>query len=234
MNGFLISQPNHKFHIGSFAGRAAQFKCAADFFQPLFHVRQAIAARNAKAARSFTVFGGGIEAFAVVIDQQSEGGVCQRERNAHRGGGGMFEHVMQRLFECQEQIVAHLRRKRPRRELHGHVEPATNARDTQKILRELAQIGYQTVERVVLRIDRPDDFIHGPRQLAGRVVNLVQIVRRLMGIFQFGAAGLAQQRDARQAGAEVVVNVLGDARPFPFQRALPFQPLHFLAETAGG
>src|SRR5579884_4221321 len=44
------------------------------------------------------------------------------------------------------------------------------------------------------------------------------------------AAGLAEQRDARKARAEVVVDVLGDAGPLFFDRALAFQFFHFLAK----
>ena len=85
-----------------------------------------------------------------------------------------------------------------------------------------------------MRTDGPDDFVHGAGQFTGRQINLSQARHDLLRILPLSPIRLAEQHDARQAGAEIVVNVLGDARPFVFHDALPFQTLHFFVQPAAG
>jgi hypothetical protein len=52
---------------------------------------------------------------------------------------------------------------------------------------------------------------------------LVHVGRCRLAVGQFGPGALAQQADAGQARAEVIVDVAGDAGAFALQGALAFQ-----------
>jgi hypothetical protein len=60
-----------------------------------------------------------------------------------------------------------------------------------EFLDQFAEVARQTVERVVLRIHRPDDFIHRPRQLPRGGADLIEVFRRLRRIVHAAARRLA-------------------------------------------
>ena len=101
-------------------------------------------------------------------------------------------------------------------------------------MNQLVEVDRQAVQRVVLRVHRPDDFIHRPRQLPRCGADLVEVFFPLRRIVHVATRRLAQQIDARQARPEVVMDVLGDARPFPLDGPLPFENFHFAAHPAPG
>ena len=126
--------------------------------------------------------------------------------------------------------MAHFGAQHPRRHLGRQIEPATDAGHGQILLREFAEVVHQAVQRVVLWIHRPDDFVHAPRQFAGHVRYLTQMdagFLRRRAPRQFG-----QQADVREARAQIVVDVLGDAGAIPFHGALPFQNFQLAAQFA--
>src|SRR5262245_873597 len=137
----------------------------------------------------------------------------------------MFDDIVQDLLEGQEYVVAHFCGQRPRRQALGFIEPATNPRGAEEILREPSKIRYQTVQRIVLRIDRPNNFVHGPNELAGGAVDLIDVGDDLCLSFDFATDALAQHRDASETRAEIIVDVPGDTGTLSFNRMLP---LHLL------
>src|SRR5438445_11400209 len=63
---------------------------------------------------------------------------------------------------------------------------------------------------------------------------MFQVGGGLMSILDIGTARLTKHGDTGKAGAEVVVNILGDSGAFFFQGTLPFQLFHSLAKAAAG
>src|ERR1035441_282087 len=101
--------------------------------------------------------------------------------------------------------------------MQRYIKTAPDVERDQIILREISEVAGEAVQRVVLRVDGPDDFIHRAGQFARSVVNAVELRRGLRGIFQFAVRGLAQQRDAREVGAQMIVDVLGNAGALAFR-----------------
>ena len=93
----------------------------------------------------------------------------------------------------------------------------------QVLLRELADVIHEAVERVLPRIDRPDDFVDRLRQLARGVGDLDEVGLHFVG--RLPSRELAQQRDLRQPRAQIVVNVASDPAAVPLDGPLPFEPL---------
>src|SRR3954462_6128236 len=115
-----------------------------------------------------------------------------------------------------------------RRQMRGDVEAATNAREAEMFLLEFHGVSEEIFEGVVLRIDRPNDFIHGASEFASGAGNLANMGFGFAGAIQIGAGQFAEQSDLGEAGSKVVMNVFGDAGAFAFDSVLLFQQLHAL------
>ena len=122
----------------------------------------------------------------------------------------------------------------PVRELQWHFEAAAHPERHEIILREIAEIARDAVQRVVLWIDGPDDFVHRAREVARGIVDAVELRGDLRGMFQIAVRGLAQERDAREVCAEMVVDVLGDARAFTLDGLLALRVFQFAAQATAG
>lgn len=107
----------------------------------------------------------------------------------------MFDHVIDGLFVGEKEVVADLGRERPNWKLQRHFQAATNIRRAQKVLGEFNNVGGEAVERIVPRVDRPDNFIQRAGRGAGRAKNLPQILRGLLWPFQLVNHRLAEHRD---------------------------------------
>src|ERR1039457_4117781 len=118
--------------------------------------------------------------------------------------------------------------------MQRYIKTAPDVERDQIILREISEVAGEAVQRVVLRVDGPDDFIHRAGQFARSVVNAVELRRGLRGIFQFALRGLAQQRDAREVGAQMIVDVLGNAGALAFERLLLFEAFQLAPQPATG
>ena len=115
--------------------------------------------------------------------------------------------------------MPHFRIDGPRRQLQWNINPEPQSRRTQKLLREIGKIGRHAFNRIMPRIDRPDDLIHCVGHGPGRRINAFHFAGRRGGL-RFVQRRLAQHRDARQARPEIIMNILGNPRAFAFQRLL--------------
>ena len=83
-------------------------------------------------------------------------------------------------------------------------------------------------------INGPNNFVHGPRQLAGGAENLIGISGSLRESLKFTANTLTQHRDAREAGAEIIVDVASNPGALAFDCMLSFHLLQPGAHTTTG
>ena len=142
------------------------------------------------------------------------------------GGLGVLDDVVQRLLQRQKQVVTQFGIHAHRRQRQRQVHAATDSRRAQEILGKGGDVVHQPAERVVLRVHRPDDFVHRPGQLPGGTGDALEmradLVRLAPGQFR-------EQGDLRQARADVIVDVLGDARAVAFDGVLLLQQRQFAA-----
>src|SRR5437588_9334648 len=109
----------------------------------------------------------------------------------------MFHRIVEGFFERQKEVVPDFRCQWPRWELHWDVKPAFDMSSRQKILSELAEIGGEAVQCVMLGVYSPDDFVHRAGEFAGGFVNAIEIGGSF-GMVEFRAGRLAKHADARQ------------------------------------
>ncbi len=175
---------------------------------------------------------------AVVVHDQFERIGMQSQRDAHLVAGGVPDGVVERLFEGEEEIVAGLGRERPGGHLDRQVEPAAHIGRDEEVVRVLAHVVDQAVERVVLGIDGPDDLIERTRQIAGGIIDAREHGGGVGGLGERTAPRLAQHRDSGEARAEVVVDVLCDACALALDLMLALHaldlPLHAPADDMAG
>src|SRR6266496_2393612 len=93
-------------------------------------------------------------------------------------------------------------------------EAAAHAGQPDMFLSISARVGNEAFERIVTRVNCPDDFVQYARAALGLAGNLLNV-----GLDPFGGRGLAlgeltQQADLRQARTQLIMDVAGDARPF--------------------
>lgn len=115
-------------HGHAFAGTAGNFAPSTDALDPLLDVPQAISGRDPLCRRGGRL--GAIEAPSIVTNRQRELVGSHVERNADLRRRGVFDRVVERLFESEKEVVANLGRQRPGWDLEGDIETATDARST--------------------------------------------------------------------------------------------------------
>ena len=89
-----------------------------------------------------------------------------------------------------------------------------------QLVGKVRDVFHQALQRVAAGPQRPNDLFQRPHGLAGRLRDLLRVGLHLARIVLVRPGQVAQQGDARQRGAEVVVQVLRDARALALQRAL--------------
>jgi hypothetical protein len=178
----------------------------ADLRHAFVHVFEAVAAA-----------GGGGDPTAVVLDPHREAIGSGDEADPHLAGGGVLDHVVQAFLEGEEDVVADLGGKLAGGQVERHVEAAADAGEGEEFAGVVAEVVGQGVEGIVARGDGPDHLAHGADELLGDFVDPAQAFRAGGG--RGGSAGrAAQQADAGQAGAELVVDVAGDPGALLFDR----------------
>ncbi len=107
---------------------------------------------------------------------------------------------------------------------------AFDARPVKIILRVLADVRGDVFEGVIPGIDRPNDLVQGLKDLARGQGNRVHFMHHF-GRFERRAARMfAQEQDSAEFGAHLIVQILRDAGPFAFERALVLEPLQTLLQ----
>jgi len=133
-------------------------------------------------------------------------------------------------LNARNNIVAVFSGDGPVRQLQRHFEAATDVEGHEIVLREVAEVTGEAVQRVVLRIDGPDDFVHRAGEFHGWFRKYGRAAwRPAPGVFQFAVRRLAQERDAREVRAEVIVDVLGNAGALAFDGLLALNGFQFAA-----
>ena len=117
------------------------------------------------------------------------------------------------------------------RDSRRDIDPQRDAGDVEKLAGEGGEVIDQRAQRVLARIDGPDDFIETLTSVFGLGGKLIErgMERSLRGIF--GSEG-GEDGDLGEAGTEIVMQIAGDACAFRFagaadsERLEPrFQPL---------
>jgi hypothetical protein len=83
----------------------------------------------------------------------------------------MFQHVVQRLLEGEEQVVSRLRGHRLRRQRARQAQRTLDVRVLKILPRVLAEVIRQMFEVVVAWVHDPDDFIERLQQFPGSAGN---------------------------------------------------------------
>ena len=107
-----------------------------------------------------------------------------RERECHGLALGVADNVIERFFEREENSVAQPGIERVFGELFGDFEAAGDSGQVQKALGEQGVIAGQRGDRIVLRIDGPDDFVQAGDQGASGLGQLVQVTLAFVGVFR--------------------------------------------------
>ena len=178
----------------------------------------------------------GIEAFSIVGDHDLEEPVGARERDGHRGASGMLDRVVLRFADRQKEAVADRAVERHWRQILRDLEPHGDAGGVEKLLGRLHEIGCEAVECVVGGIDRPDDRIDAADQVGG---DLPDAAGQLHDLGPGDAIDLAPHRvgphgDLGELGADLVMQIAGDAGAFAFEGVAAFQLLESPCQPAGG
>ena len=132
--------------------------------------------------------------------------------NANLGRGGMFDDIVERFARHKQQISPLIERKRLLWQLRCELQATTNPRVAKKIFRGLADARNESFHRVVGRVGDPDHLLERARRLAGGLREFVPLPVGHRGTLALGQVG--QQRQPGQIGAQTIVQVFGNARPF--------------------
>src|ERR1017187_8887716 len=187
-------------------------KLSSDGLQPLAHIVQPV---------SSGANGSEVKSDAVVRDADMEPARLRREFDLDFRRGGVFYGVVERFLEREEELVPSLGWNGAARQLVRELQPEMNGGVLQEIIGGLGEIFDQALQGVVLGIDRPDNLIERLSHLPGRGRDLahagLQFPRRAV------LSLIAEQSNLGQAGAQIIMDVLGDAGAFPLDRLFPFQ-----------
>jgi hypothetical protein len=96
-----------------------------------------------------------------------------------------------------------------------------------KAIRVQTEITHQRSERIVTRVHGPDDFIERGHQFARLGADVLEILFAFETGSGHGLGAGGQHAHFRDARAQFIVQVLGDAGAFRFHGALVFDALAF-------
>lgn len=155
-----------------------------------------------------------IEAASVVsdIDEEPMGG--QIEPDVDAGGLCVFESVVECFLHEEKEVTAPFPGQGRSGQCLGESLDAFDRGAGEGPARVLAKVGDETVPGVVTGIVRPNEFAHVIDGLSCDTGDLVDGVGRGDSGFELFAGDFAQKGDAREAGAQVIVKVPGNALAF--------------------
>ena len=100
----------------------------------------------------------------------------QPQFQAHFRSARVLDDIIQSFLKGEEEIVAQFSVHGPGRQGSGQVHTAAQACDAQKIFRKGRSVIHEAAERVVLRINGPDNFVHCASEPPGHVGDLAQVI----------------------------------------------------------
>ena len=129
-------------------------------------------------------------------------------------------------------MVPDVGRHDPRGNRLGHVETAAQSGGFGNVLGVRAEEQDEVLQRVVAWIHRPDDLVKRAGHPAGRFEHFLQVAGRALRLTCHVPLGqLALQRHLGEAGADVVVEVAGDARALGVHRLAASHDLDLAADS---
>ena len=187
---------------------------AADIASPFPHAAQTVAFVNRVAIP------GEIEFPAIIRDAQTVPPVYDPEIDTDFGSTGVPQHVMNSLFEDEEDLPPQIGYHPQILLLGWRVEPKPYVPRGENVTGETPHTMEQVVHVVSFRVNGPDNIAHRIHQIPRDAGDIGQWLRelRVRRIYQ-PAGNLAEDGDLGEAGADVVVQVRGD----PGAHALEFQ-----------
>lgn len=160
----LVTKRNFEFDGGALVRFAQEGAGAVDFFHAAFHIDHAIAGVGALGRNSF----------AVVLDREGEKLGLRLQRDANFGGFGVFDGVIEGFLKCEEEVVSELSGELDFRKIDGEEKSAADLGDAEEFLGVAAEVVGELVERIMLRVDGPDDSVHGAHEMAGGGLDVVE------------------------------------------------------------
>ena len=110
--------------------------------------------------------------------------------------------------------------QRHRKDRVGKIEPATDPGGRKEFDRELAEVRHQSRQRIVPRVEQPDNFVDGPERLGCAPRERLQMALYIDRLIELPMRQLAQDGELREPRADVIMNVVGDAVALLFQGQL--------------
>src|SRR2546422_2970517 len=209
---------------------ALNSQAAANAAQALFHVLSPVPGSRAWGIRS-----GPSQSAPVVLNADGEFGPLGLQSNPDLARVRVPQDVVERFLGGEEDVVTHFRREEAIGQFRRYFEMALDSCVCEMLARKLANVTGQVLERVVLRVDGPDDLIHFAHHLTGRRGKFLRLRADLL-TFVFNAIGpqvvlqqFTEHGDFHHAGPQAIVHVAGDAGAFAFKGLLPFEGGHATA-----
>src|SRR6185436_13873605 len=137
----------------------------------------------------------------------------------------VLDDIVEGLLGGEEDIVTQPRRKHPVWQFRWDVNAFANTRGPKKLLCKVSQITEQTLDGVVPRTYGPNDFVQFLGQIDGLRAKPLGVLPGGMGRIDFLVGGLAEEVNVREAGAEIIMDVLGNPQSFPLHPAAMLQPI---------
>src|SRR5882724_8732549 len=212
---------------GAAFGRGGDGKNAANVLHPFAHVAQSVP------GTSFFPLNAG-DAAAIVLNFQCKGAGIQTQAYPRGGGVGVADDVGDGFLGGEEDVMADFRGNGGFGQAGRDVEPVAHARDGEVILGVLADVVDEAFEGVVGGIDGPDDFVERTGDFAGGLGNLAGVVADVGGGVLVDFHHFTEHGDLGEAGAELIVDVAGDAGAFLFEGLLLAEAFELALEFLGG
>ena len=132
----------------------------------------------------------------------------------------MSDDVGNGFLRREKHIVPDLRGNGGAGQLGRHIQPVADAGHGEVFLGALANVSNQTIQRIVGRVDCPNDFIEGLSGFTRRLGDLSGMRFHFFRRFLIALDQLAQQRNLSEAGAELIVDVSRNPCALLFDRLL--------------
>ena len=97
------------------------------------------------------------------------------------------------------------------------VEAAACGVSLEQLAGKVRDVLHQALQRITARPQRPNDFLQRPHGLAGRLRDFLRVGLDLARVILVRPRQVAQERDAGERGAQIVVQILRDARSLALQ-----------------
>ena len=190
---FRSRQVCGKHQSGALAGLAADFKFCSHFHRPGAQISESVPGGDFSR----------LEAGAVILKREPPLLARFFNLNNHGGGLGVTGNVGEGFLEEQKQMLAEIKRQFARERRALALEAVFHAAQNRR--GKILGPQHQVLHGVESGIDQPDDVANRIGGLIGDPVDFLHVLSFLGAELAVLGQHPAQQRDAPQAGADVVV-----------------------------